>query len=111
MVFRCPHHTLNEYTPRRGGPPGKSPLSPIWPGGLGTEHTGPAGLLTMRPHRLASSSPDIWRDIAATNADALADALDQLIALLQELRDDLTAGDRLDEVFRRAGEWRRTLTS
>jgi prephenate dehydrogenase len=79
--------------------------------GVGTEGLALAGRGLVDTTRLASSSPDIWRDIAATNADALADALDQLIALLQELRDDLAAGDRLDEVFRRAGEWRRTLTS
>ena len=46
--------------------------------------------------RLASSPPDIWRDIAATNADEIGPALDALIALLQDLRRDLPDGDRLD---------------
>jgi prephenate dehydrogenase len=56
--------------------------------------------------RLASSPPDIWRDIAATNADQIAPALDQLIALLQELRRDLPDGDRLADVFTDAARWR-----
>jgi prephenate dehydrogenase len=61
--------------------------------------------------RLASSPPDIWRDIAATNVDELSNALDALIALLRELRADLSTGDRLEEVFTRAARWRRALTT
>ncbi|MBZ5560251.1 MAG: prephenate dehydrogenase/arogenate dehydrogenase family protein [Acidobacteriia bacterium] len=60
--------------------------------------------------RLASSPPEIWKDIAATNADELAVALDSLIELLQELRADLTGGDRLAEVFEDARRWRERLT-
>jgi prephenate dehydrogenase len=56
--------------------------------------------------RLASSPADIWRDIAATNADEIAPALDALIAVLQELRADLREGDRLEEVFEDAARWR-----
>jgi prephenate dehydrogenase len=56
--------------------------------------------------RLASSPPDIWRDIAATNADEIGPALDTLIALLQDLRRDLQEGDRLAEVFADASRWR-----
>ena len=56
--------------------------------------------------RLASSPPDIWRDIAATNADEIGPALDALIALLQDLRRDLPDGDRLAEVFTDAARWR-----
>jgi prephenate dehydrogenase len=59
--------------------------------------------------RLASSPPDIWRDIAATNADRLAPALDALIAVLKELRADLSSGDRLTDVFTAAGRWRESL--
>jgi prephenate dehydrogenase len=59
--------------------------------------------------RLASSPPDIWRDIAATNADELGPALDSLIAVLLQLRDDLPDGDRLVEVFSEAARWRATL--
>jgi prephenate dehydrogenase len=60
--------------------------------------------------RLASSPPEIWKDIAATNADELAVALDALIELLQELRADLAGGDRLSEVFEDARRWRERLT-
>jgi prephenate dehydrogenase len=56
--------------------------------------------------RLASSPPDIWRDIAATNADEIGPALDALIALLQDLRRDLPEGDRLADVFTEAARWR-----
>ena len=60
--------------------------------------------------RLASSPAEIWRDIAATNADEIGPALDVLIALLQELRRDLPAGDRLADVFGGAAAWRRALS-
>ncbi len=60
--------------------------------------------------RLASSPPDIWTDIAATNADEIGPALDTLIALLQDLRRDLPQGDRLADVFTDAARWRATLT-
>jgi prephenate dehydrogenase len=56
--------------------------------------------------RLASSPPDIWRDIAATNADEIGPALDALIAVLQDLRRDLPDGDRLADVFADAARWR-----
>src|SRR5262245_4343295 len=49
--------------------------------------------------RLASSPADIWADIAATNADQLGEALDDLIAVLRDLRDDLPRGERLSDVF------------
>jgi prephenate dehydrogenase len=56
--------------------------------------------------RLASSPADIWRDIAASNADEIGPALDVLIACLEELRRDLRDGDRLAEVFDSAARWR-----
>lgn len=59
--------------------------------------------------RLASSSPEIWKDITATNADEIGAALDTLIALLQDLRADLPTGDRLTDVFLNAGRWREKL--
>ena len=65
-----------------------------------------AGRGLMDTTRLASSPADIWKDIAATNADAIGVALDTLIELLRDLRQDLTAGDRLEEVFAAAGRWR-----
>jgi prephenate dehydrogenase len=59
--------------------------------------------------RLASSPADIWRDIVNTNADHVGAALDTLIALLQELRHDLTDGERLSETFESASRWRQAL--
>jgi len=59
--------------------------------------------------RLASSPPEIWKDITATNADEIGRALDIFIELLQDLRSELSSGDRLDEVFRTAGRWREKL--
>lgn len=59
--------------------------------------------------RLASSPADIWRDIAATNADQLGPALDALIARLEELRRDLADGERLGEIFDAAARWREHL--
>lgn len=56
--------------------------------------------------RLASSPPDIWRDIAATNADEIGPALDALIAVLQDLRRDLPDGDKLADIFTDAARWR-----
>jgi prephenate dehydrogenase len=59
--------------------------------------------------RLASSPADIWKDIAATNADEIGPALDALIAVLQDLRRDLPDGELLTEIFENANRWRDTL--
>ena len=59
--------------------------------------------------RLASSPPDTWRDICATNADAIGDALDALIARLTELRADLHGGNAIDRIFDDAARWRAEL--
>ena len=59
--------------------------------------------------RLASSPADIWADIAATNADEIGPALDDLIAVLQDLRRDLRRGERLASVFDAAQRWRARL--
>jgi prephenate dehydrogenase len=61
--------------------------------------------------RLASSPSDIWRDIAASNADQIAPALDRLIVALQSLRSDLEEGRALDEIFADAARWREQLTA
>jgi prephenate dehydrogenase len=61
--------------------------------------------------RLASSPAGIWCDIAASNADEIAPALDALIAVLASLRDDLGSGRRLEEVFSAAARWRNELVS
>jgi prephenate dehydrogenase len=68
-----------------------------------------AGRGLLDTTRLASSPSGIWQDIAATNADELRAALDALIAVLQELRADVDAGDRLADVFASANRWRQTL--
>ncbi len=60
--------------------------------------------------RLASSPPDIWADITATNADEIGPALDVLIGILSDLRRDLGDGDRLTEVFTEARRWREILS-
>jgi prephenate dehydrogenase len=59
--------------------------------------------------RLATSPPDIWRDVAATNHAAVGAALDDLIAVLQAVRDDLDRGTALQQVFESAARWKRTL--
>ena len=59
--------------------------------------------------RLASSPPDIWKDICATNAAAVGEALDTLIARLSELRADLTGGTAMDRIFTDASRWRAEL--
>lgn len=59
--------------------------------------------------RLASSPAEIWQDIAATNADRIAALLDRLIAELQDIRRDLEAGERLQEMFDAANQWRDVL--
>ena len=59
--------------------------------------------------RLATSPPDIWKDIAATNADVLHEALDVLIRTLMDLRDTLDTGEALEAVFTSACRWRTTL--
>ncbi|SVC04732.1 uncharacterized protein METZ01_LOCUS257586 [marine metagenome] len=61
--------------------------------------------------RLASSPPDIWRDICATNSDVLATALDVLIEQLQEVRNDLDGGESITRVFESAGRWRDVLAA
>jgi len=76
---------------------------------VGDEGLALAGRGLADTTRLASSPPDIWQDIAATNADEIAPALDALIAVLQDLRRDLSDGERLNEVFVDAGRWRSML--
>ena len=61
--------------------------------------------------RLAASPAGIWKDIAATNVEELRDALDALIGVLEDLRDDLGEGRRLNDVFAAANRWREKLRS
>lgn len=76
---------------------------------VGQEGLALAGRGLADTTRLAASPPDIWKDIAATNADEIGPALDALIALLRELRSDLPDGERLADVFTDAARWRATL--
>jgi len=76
---------------------------------VGQEGLGLAGRGLADTTRLASSPDDIWKDIAATNADQIGPALDALIEVLQALRGDLPEGDRLSEVFTDARRWRERL--
>jgi len=60
--------------------------------------------------RLATSPPDIWRDIADTNADHLSRAIDELIELLQRLKPGAPgSGDALDRTFASAALWKQAL--
>jgi prephenate dehydrogenase len=59
--------------------------------------------------RLASSSPDIWRGVCASNADAIGVALDALIDRLKQLRSGLERGDAVEAVFTEAVRWRAEL--
>ncbi len=77
---------------------------------VGEEDLALAGRGLVDTTRLASSPAEIWKDIATTNADEIGVALDTLITLLQELRDDLMEGNRLTEVFQIAARWRERLT-
>jgi len=56
--------------------------------------------------RLASSPADVWRDICATNADEISNALDLLIERLSEMRSDLQRAEMIDAVFDDAARWR-----
>jgi prephenate dehydrogenase len=73
---------------------------------VGVEGLALAGRGLADTTRLAASPADIWKDIAATNADEIGPALEALIQVLQELRRDLPVGKRLTEVFSMANRWR-----
>jgi len=83
-----------------------SALMQVVGGRAGADGLSLAGRGLADTTRLASSAADIWKDIASTNADELGPALDQFIGVLQELRRDLSDGDRLAEVFDEAQSWR-----
>ncbi|OIO79857.1 MAG: prephenate dehydrogenase [Hydrogenophilaceae bacterium CG1_02_62_390] len=58
--------------------------------------------------RIAASSPEMWRDIALANREALAAELDAYVSRLSRLRDALMAGDgqTLFDTFIRASKAR-----
>ena len=61
--------------------------------------------------RLASSPASPWRDIVDTNADNIAQAIDDLIAALQGLKDSATpeSAGRLEQMFMSAARWKGVL--
>jgi prephenate dehydrogenase len=59
--------------------------------------------------RLAASPADIWRDVAATNRRHVGAALDDLVAVLQAMRQDLDGGATIEQVFGSAAAWKRAL--
>ena len=59
--------------------------------------------------RLASSPADVWRDICATNADEIRQALDLLIEQLSEMRSELERAEIVDAMFDDAARWRAEL--
>jgi prephenate dehydrogenase len=75
----------------------------------GIEGLGMAGRGLVDTTRLASSPADVWRDICLTNADAIGDALDCLIARLTQLRGDLRHGEAIEAIFAAAAKWRAEL--
>src|SRR5262249_24498214 len=75
------------------------------------ERTGPDGLALagrglQDTTRLASSPPDIWRDITATNQDHIAHAIDELVDILLQMKN---GGDALGETFESAAHWKHVL--
>jgi prephenate dehydrogenase len=56
--------------------------------------------------RVAASPAAIWSDICATNADEVLPALDQLIATLQMLREQLAQEESIAPLFESAQRWR-----
>ena len=88
-----------------------SALMKVVGGAVGTQGLGLSGKGLADTTRLASSPPEIWRDITATNSDEIGPALDALIHVLQDLRRDLSEGDALSDIFTEAANWRRNLKS
>lgn len=79
------------------------------------EHAGADGLALAGPGlrdttRLASSPADIWRDIAASNQDNIARAIDELVAVLLRMKPVTDAPpEALDRTFDSAAHWKRVL--
>jgi prephenate dehydrogenase len=73
---------------------------------VGREGLDLAGTGLRDTTRLASSPADTWRDVTATNVDAVGAAIDDLTVVLQRLRADLTVGQELQQVFDAAAAWK-----
>ena len=62
--------------------------------------------------RLATSPPDIWRDIASTNRDNIGRAIDEVIQVLSRMKPDQPgSNDALASTFESAAHWKRVLDS
>jgi prephenate dehydrogenase len=75
----------------------------------GTDGLALAGSGLRDTTRLAASPSSTWQDVTATNGEAIAEAVDRLIAALQRLKADVGAGTELVRVFDSAGKWKRVL--
>jgi prephenate dehydrogenase len=58
--------------------------------------------------RIASSHPEMWRDICVANREALLQELDRFASEMRHFRDLIAAGDgaALEQLFRRSREVR-----
>jgi prephenate dehydrogenase len=86
-----------------------SGLMAVIGGEIGEEGLALAGRGLADTTRLASSPAAPWRDVCATNPDEIRAALDDLIAVLTELRDDLESGETIERVFESAARWRQRI--
>ena len=69
-----------------------------------------AGLGLRDTTRLASSPPDIWRDIVSTNTAQVSEALDALIEVLTCLKRQAAHPEEpFDEIFSSAAQWKQKL--
>ena len=74
---------------------------------VGDQGLGLAGGGLRDSSRLAASPASLWREIVESNADHVQTALDQLIATLQQLRNDRSAA--LPRIFDEAARWKQAL--
>jgi prephenate dehydrogenase len=79
--------------------------------GVGDEGLALAGRGLLDTTRLASSPSSAWRDVCRTNTDEIGEALDRVIAGLQDVRRGLDDAAAIDRVFETANYWRERLES
>lgn len=75
----------------------------------GEDGLGLSGFGLQDTTRLASSPAGIWKDVCRTNPDYIAEALDALIAVLSEMKNDLRRGEALERVFESANVWKASM--
>ena len=59
--------------------------------------------------RLAISPPAVWRDILGTNPDYIGGAIDELVAVLLQMKSPAGEGDALTRTFDSAARWKHAL--